>query len=377
MTKQSLSLGALELFPDGTGFIRFAANSYLPGPQDIFVSRQLIRQHGLRRGDELHGNCRNGGKTPALETITEINGQTAASVKKRPNFKKLTVIHPEEQLLLECGLQRLGRPDYTNRIIDLLCPFGKGQRALIVAPPKAGKTMVLQAIAEGITKNHPECTLFILLVDERPEEISEMKSCGFGEVIASSFDFPTERHVKLTEMTLARAHRRAEMGQDVVIVLDSLTRLARAYNTEDRTRGSKTLSGGLGSSAMEKPKRFFGSARKIENGGSVTIIATALIDTGSRMDQVIFEEFKGTGNSELLLDRELSNRRIFPAIDLNASGTRREDALLTEVAYKASCSLRRALSGSPAVGAMEQLLTAMGDTSDNGELIATLAKNKF
>jgi transcription termination factor Rho len=266
---------------------------------------------------------------------------------------------------------RRGQPDPTNRLIDLFCPLGKGQRAMIVAPSKAGKTMVLQAVAEGIVKNYPEATLYILLVDERPEEVTEMEMCGFGEVISSSFDHPSDRHVSVAEMTLERARRRVEMGEDVVIILDSITRLARSYNSTERSSG-KTLSGGLDANSLDKPKKFLGSARKIDptiGGGSLTIIATALIDTGSRMDEVIFEEFKGTGNSELVLSRELADRRIFPAIDLNASATRREELLLGDRALKASHLLRRELADQSAPDAMSTMITRMKRSNNNAELI--------
>ncbi|MGH7656986.1 MAG: transcription termination factor Rho, partial [Gemmatimonadales bacterium] len=273
-------------------------------------------------------------------------------------------------LQLDCGLQRGGQRDLTNRIIDVICPFGKGQRALIVAPAKAGKTMVLQSIAEGLGRNHPECTLYILLVDERPEEVTEMELTGYGEVIASSFDFPADRHVAIAEMTLERARRKVELGEDVVLILDSITRLARAYNTIERGSG-RTLSGGLDANSLEKPKRFLGSARNVDEsrgGGSLTIIGTSLIDTGSRMDQVIFEEFKGTGNSELVLSRELAERRIFPAIDLNASGTRREELLLDPETLAMSQSLRGMLAGESPVEAMSTLLRLMKRAESNAEL---------
>jgi transcription termination factor Rho len=277
---------------------------------------------------------------------------------------------------LECGLTRRGQRDFTDRIIDLFCPLGKGQRAMIVAPAKAGKTMVLQAVAEGIVKNYPKASVFILLVDERPEEITDMEACGYGEVIASSFDYPAERHVGVAEITLERARRRVEMGEDVVIILDSITRLARAYNATEEGSG-RTLSGGLDANSLEKPKRFLGSARKIDptqGGGSLTIIATALVDTGSRMDQVIFEEFKGTGNSELVLSRELADKRIWPAIDLPASSTRREELLFNDQALAASHVLRRELNGNSAADAMQQIQVLMKRTSSNAELIAQMKR---
>jgi transcription termination factor Rho len=272
--------------------------------------------------------------------------------------------------MLECELVRRGQKDYTNRIIDLFCPFGKGQRTLIVAPSKAGKTMVLQAVAQGVVTNYPDCLVMILLVDERPEEVTEMENCGFGEVVASSFDHPPDRHVAVVEMTLERARRKVEQGQDVVIILDSITRLARTYNTVEEGSG-RTLTGGLDANSLDKPKKFLGSARKIDpaqGGGSLTIIGTALVDTGSRMDQVIFEEFKGTGNSELVLSRELADRRIYPAFDLTVSGTRREELLLSEGATRVSGALRRGLGEIPAVDAMNTVLGYMQDTNTNEDL---------
>jgi transcription termination factor Rho len=303
--------------------------------------------------------------------VTTINDREPRSLNRRPDFRTLTAIHPTDQLKLECDLTRRGSPDHTNRIIDLLCPLGKGQRAMIVAPAKAGKTMVMQALAEGIVKNTPDATLLILLVDERPEEVTEMESCGYGEVIASTFDFPAERHVAVARLTLERARRRVELGEDVVIILDSITRLARAHNTVDKGSG-RTLTGGLDATAMEQPKRFLGSARNItpeQGGGSLTIIGTALVDTGSKMDEVIFEEFKGTGNSELVLSRELSDRRVFPAIDINASATRREELLLSPDALKVSHLLRNRLANLPPVDAMKELLSLMESTKTNLELI--------
>jgi transcription termination factor Rho len=305
-----------------------------------------------------------------------LNGREPVQVGHRPQFNELTAIHPNEPLTLDCDLRRLGGPDYTNRVIDLICPLGLGQRGMIVAPAKAGKTMVLQALAEGIAKNRPESMLLILLVDERPEEVTEMEACGYGEIVASTFDFPASRHVAVAELVLERARRRVEMGEDVVIILDSITRLARAYNRLEKSSG-RTLSGGLDPTAMERPKRFLGSARNIDprqGGGSLTIIGTALIDTGSKMDQVIFEEFKGTGNSELVLSRELSERRIFPAIDLNASATRREERLLSEESLDASRSLRHWLANLPPAEAMKELLELMRHTESNEELVVQILK---
>jgi transcription termination factor Rho len=347
-------------------------------PPPVHVGRKLIQRFDLRTGDTIAGEAappRGRAKSPSLANLTSVNGQPPEAMSGRPRFHDLTAIHPNEQLALDCGLTRLGGPDFTNRVIDLLCPLGLGQRAMIVAPAKAGKTMVLQALAEGIVKNHPETALLILLVDERPEEVTEMELCGYGEVVASSFDFPASRHAAVAELTLERARRLVEVGQDAVIILDSITRLARAYNTLEKGTG-RTLSGGLDAQAMEKPKRFLGSARNIDQrvgGGSLTIIGTALIDTGSKMDQVIFEEFKGTGNSELVLSRELADRRIFPAIDLNASATRREERLLSPEALEVTHSLRQQLAGMPATDAMSELLSLMRSTGDNAELVAQLA----
>ncbi len=307
--------------------------------------------------------------------MTAISGRAPDAIGDRPDYSRLTAIHPNEQLVLECGLTRMGGRDYTDRVIDILCPFAKGTRALIVAPAKAGKTMVLQAIAEGVSRNYPAAMLIVLLVDERPEEVFEMEAGGFGEVVASTFDHPADRHVAIAELTLERARRRVEMGEDVVLIVDSLTRLARAYNTVERGSG-RTLSGGLDAQSLERPKRFLGSARKIDpakGGGSLTIIATALVDTGSKMDQVIFEEFKGTGNSELVLSRELAERRVFPAIDLVASSTRREELIYSPDELAASRAIRGRISGMSPINAMNDLLTDMRKTPTNAELVRSLA----
>ena len=358
---------------NGAGFVRRREVGYRAHRGDIYVPKNLIEKWDLRTGDDIAGEVGKPGrrgKNPRLTNLLAVNDQPPESIVQRPNFTKLRVLHPDEQLVLDCGMVRLGQPDYTNRIIDLFCPFGKGQRTLIVAPAKAGKTMVLQAVAEGIVKNYPQCTLLILLVDERPEEVTEMENCGFGEVVASSFDYPPERHVSLAEITLERARRRVEQGQDIVIILDSITRLARAYNTVEEGSG-RTLTGGLDATSLEKPKKFLGSARKIDpsqGGGSLTIVGTALVDTGSRMDQVIFEEFKGTGNSELVLSRELADRRVFPAIDLAASATRREELLLSEDALRVSTALRRGFTEMPPATAMSVILGYMKDFKTNEEL---------
>ena len=374
VVKTAEALGVLDITSGGAGFLRRREASYLPGEGDIYVAQKMIQRYGLRAGDEIVGEAGPSpgrGKNPPLVSIELVNGEPAETAARRPQFARLSAQHPDEQLRLECDLEYRGQPDYTNRIIDLFVPFGKGQRAMIVAPSKAGKTTILQHVAKGIVENYPDAALFILLVDERPEEVTEMEMCGYGEVIASSFDYPADRHIAIAEMTLERARRRVEMGQDVVIILDSITRLARAYNTNERSTG-KTLTGGLDANALEKPKRFLGSARKIDprqGGGSLTIIATALVDTGSRMDDVIFEEFKGTGNSELVLSRELADKRVFPAIDLNASATRREELLLDEKALRASHGLRRDLADLPPADAMQQLLTRMRRSKNNAELI--------
>jgi len=371
-------LGVLQVINNRSGFIRRQHAGYIPSDDDIYVGQRLIRKFELRSGDEIAGEAGpppGNGKSPPLTQVFTVNDVPVEQLGQRPQFNRLSALHPNEQIKLECGLTRLGTPDPTNRIIDLFCPLGKGQRAMIVAPSKAGKTMILQAIAEGIVKNYPQALVMILLVDERPEEVTEMEMCGFGEVVASSFDYPAERHVAVAEVTLERARRRVEMGQDVVIILDSITRLARAYNQVEEGSG-RTLTGGLDASSLEKPKRFLGSARKVDpeqGGGSLTIIATALVDTGSKMDQVIFEEFKGTGNSELVLSRELADRRIFPAIDLNASSTRREELLLSESALACSHAMRRELGGMSEVEAMSEVLGIMRRTSTNQELLEKVA----
>ncbi len=376
MTDNS-SLGILELTDRGAGFVRRRQFSYLAEDGDLYVAPRLVSQYGLRSGDELSGEIGRPpgrGKAAPVEKLTSVNGLAPEQVRNRPAFASLGAVHPDVPLQLDCGLKRFGQLDYTNRVIDLMCPFGKGQRALIVAPAKAGKTMVLQAVAEGIAKNHPKALLLILLVDERPEEVTEMEMCGYGEVVASSFDFPAERHVAVAELTLERARRRVEQGEDVVLILDSITRLARAYNTVERGTG-RTMTGGLDSSALEKPKRFLGSARRIDEsrgGGSLTIIGTALIDTGSKMDQVIYEEFKGTGNSELTLSRELAERRIWPAIDLKLSGTRREELLLTPPLLAAAHTLRGRLAPMTPIDAMGQVLTLMKRSTSNADMVGDL-----
>jgi transcription termination factor Rho len=370
--------GVLDITGRGGGFLRRRETGYLPSKHDVHVIPKIIERLGLRKGDEIAGEATpagKGGRGLLLRQVTSVNGLTAETANQRPHFTDLGAVHPFEPLRLDCDVRRSGQVDYTNRIMDLLCPLGKGQRALVVAPAKAGKTMVFQSICEGVVRNHPDVILYILLVDERPEEVTEMEMCGFGEVIASSFDNPAERHTQLAELTLERARRQVELGRDVVLVLDSITRLARAYNTVEKGTG-RTLTGGLDAGSMEEPKRFLGSARAVDakrGGGSLTIIGTALIDTGSKMDTVIFEEFKGTGNSELVLSRELSERRIFPAIDLNASATRREELLLTSEMLTLSHALRNMLARLSPVEAMSELLTMFRRSASLEELARYVA----
>jgi transcription termination factor Rho len=368
------TLGWFDPSRDG-GFIRRAGNSYLADAGDAYVTPNLVRQYGLRRGDTIVASTgRDQRGRSAVVELLKINDQDPASATRRPDFGSLTATYPERKLTLETGRPAKGGPELTRRAIDLIAPIGYGQRALIVAPARAGKTMLLHAITEGIAINHPNATLLILLVDERPEEVSEAISWGVGEVIASSFDQPADRHVEVTEMVLEHARRLVEMGKDVVIVLDSLTRMARAHNTAERGSG-RTLSGGLDSSAMAKPKAFFGSARSVldkDGGGSLTIISTALVETGSRMDDVIFEEFKGTGNSEIKLDRSLSEKRIFPAFDIATSGTRREEKLYKPEQLDAVYTLRRGLQQMPPQAAMEWMIKRIANTTNNDALLAGL-----
>ena len=357
------------------GYLRSAVHSYLAEPNDPFVPTQLVRQGGLRRGDLVTvtvGRDQRGRLTAA--DLLSVNGADPETALRRPEFASLIASYPDRKLALETGRPAKGGPELTRRAIDLIAPIGYGQRALIVAPARAGKTMLLQAVIEGIAINQPHVQLFVLLVDERPEEVSDMISIGHGEVVASSFDMPAQRHADVAEMTLERARRLVELGKDVVIVLDSITRLARAYNTIERGTG-RTMSGGLDSSAMAKPKAFFGSARSVapENGGgSLTIIATALVETGSRMDDVIFEEFKGTGNCEIKLDRSLAEKRIFPAIDIGISGTRREDKLFRPDQLEHVYTLRRGLQQMPSSSAMEWLIKRIAGTANNDALLSGL-----
>lgn len=357
------------------GYIRSANNSYLADPNDPFVPTAVMRQYGLRRGDLLTASIgRDQRGRPVVAGILSVNDGDPQLAVRRPEFQSLTASYPDRRLTLETGKPAKGGPELTRRAIDLIAPVGYGQRALIVAPARAGKTMLLQAVIEGIAINHPSAVLFVLLVDERPEEVSDMIMLGQGEVIASSFDMPAARHADVAEMTLERARRLVEMGRDVVIVLDSITRLARAYNTIERGTG-RTLSGGLDSSAMAKPKAFFGSARAVaeqHGGGSLTIIATALVETGSRMDDVIFEEFKGTGNCEIKLDRSLAEKRIYPAIDIAISGTRREDKLFRPDQLEHVHTLRRGLQQMPSSSAMEWLIKRIASTTNNDALLSGL-----
>jgi transcription termination factor Rho len=354
------------------GFLRRPINSYLPDPADPFVPAALVRLHQLRRGDKLDVTF---GRDPrgrqVVIEVQQLNDGSPVVLEKRADFNTLTASYPDRKLTLETGRPAKTGPELTRRAIDLIAPIGYGQRALIVAPARAGKTTLLQAIVEGVAINHPEAALLVLLVDERPEEVSEMITWGYGEVVASSFDMPPKRHVEVAEMTLERARRLVEQGKDVVIVLDSITRLARAYNTVERGTG-RTMSGGLDSNAMQKPKAFFGSARMIapqHGGGSLTIISTALVETGSRMDDVIFEEFKGTGNCEIKLDRSLADRRIFPAFDIATSGTRREEKLYRPDQLEKVHLLRRGLHQLPPQAGMEWLIKRIAATTNNDSLL--------
>jgi transcription termination factor Rho len=368
------TVGWFDAARDG-GYVRRASASYLAEPGDAYVPTHLVRQYALRRGDAISasvGRDQRGRLT--VVDVLQINGDDPALAARRPDFSALTASYPERKLTLETGRSAKTGPELTRRAIDLIAPIGYGQRALIVAPARAGKTMLLQAITEGVAINHPNAVLLVLLVDERPEEVSEMITWGYGEVVASSFDQPAERHTDVAEMVLERARRLVEMGKDVVIVLDSITRLARAHNTVERGTG-RTLSGGLDSSAMAKPKAFFGSARSVApnaGGGSITIIATALVETGSRMDDVIFEEFKGTGNCEIKLDRGLAEKRVYPAIDIAASGTRREDKLFRPDQLDGVYTLRRGLQQMPPQSAMEWLIKRIAATPSNDALLTGL-----
>lgn len=358
--------GVLEILSEGYGFLRSPKYSYLPGPDDIYVSKSQIRSFSLRTGDTIGGQVRlprDGEKNLALLKIETVNYESPEVCRERIAFENRVPLHPDEKFNLEYD-----KNDFCTRVMELFVPVGKGQRALIVAQPRTGKTILLQRIANGITKNNPEVVLIVLLIDERPEEVTDMQRSVNGEVISSTFDEPAQRHIQVSDMALEKAKRLVEHGRDVVILLDSLTRLARASNTVTPASG-RVLSGGIEASALQRPKRFFGAARNTEEGGSLTIIATALIDTGSRMDEVIFEEFKGTGNMEVYLDRKLADKRIFPAIDLQRSGTRKEELLLEEDVLKRVWLLRKVLSPMNTVEAMEFLLDKMKNTKSNKEFL--------
>ncbi len=367
------SEGVLEVLPDGFGFLRAPDYNYLAGPDDIYVSPSQIRKFDLHTGDTISGQIRSpkeGERYFALIKVEAINFEPPARGKERVFFENLTPLYPQEQIRLEADPENL-----STRVMDLMTPLGKGQRGLIVAPPRTGKTMLLQSIANAITTNHPEVYLIVLLIDERPEEVTDMQRSVKGEVVSSTFDEPAQRHVQVAEMVIEKAKRLVEHKKDVVILLDSITRLARAYNTIVPTSG-KVLSGGVDSNALQRPKRFFGAARNIEQGGSLTIVATALIDTGSRMDEVIFEEFKGTGNMEVHLDRKLADRRVFPTIDIQKSGTRKEEMLMPKDDLNRVYVLRRVLTPLSAVEAMELLLSKMSKTKTNGEFLSAMQQGK-
>jgi transcription termination factor Rho len=361
--------GVLEILPDGYGFLRSPDYNYLPGPDDIYVSPSQIRKFDLKTGDTISGQVRpphEGEKYFALVKIEAVNFESPDEARNKILFDNLTPLYPQERIKLETS-----RENNSARVMDLLTPLGKGQRGLIVSPPRAGKTMLLQNVANSITTNHPEVVLMVLLIDERPEEVTDMQRSVKGEVISSTFDEPAARHVQVAEMVIEKAKRLVEHKRDVVILLDSITRLARAYNTIVPPSG-KVLSGGVDSNALQRPKRFFGSARNIEEGGSLTIIATALIDTGSRMDDVIFEEFKGTGNSEIILDRKLVDKRVFPAIDIQRSGTRKEELLIPKEDLSRIWVLRKVLNPLSPVEAMELLIDKMSKAKSNGEFLANM-----
>ncbi|MGC8728306.1 MAG: transcription termination factor Rho [Elusimicrobiales bacterium] len=361
--------GVLDIHSEGYGFLRSKEYNYVTSHDDIYVSPSQIKKLGMRKGDEIYGVMRppkDGEKYFALLQVETINGIPIEKLRGRPFFDNLTPLHPNKRFTLETAKNEL-----TTRVIDLICPIGKGQRALIVSPPKAGKTMILQKIANALTTNHPDIELIVLLIDERPEEVTDMRRSVRGDVIASTFDEPAERHVQVAEMVLERAKRLVELKKDVVILLDSMTRLARAYNTITPSSG-RVLSGGLESTSLQRPKRFFGAARNIEEGGSLTIIATALVETGSRMDDVIFEEFKGTGNSEVYLDRKLSDRRIFPAIDINKTSTRKEELLLSDDELNKVWILRKVLAPLSPVDAMELLISKLSVTKSNKDFLKSM-----
>lgn len=364
--------GVLEVLQDGFGFLRSPQANYLPGPEDIYVSPEMIRKHSLRTGDTVEGWIaapKENERYFALTKVTSINFEDPEAAKHKVHFDNLTPLYPDERLKMEIEDPTI--KDNSARVIDLVSPIGKGQRSLIVAPPRTGKTVILQNIANSIEKNHPECYLIVLLIDERPEEVTDMQRSVKGEVVSSTFDEPATRHVAVSEMVIEKAKRLVEHGRDVVILLDSITRLGRAFNTVVPSSG-KVLTGGVDANALQRPKRFFGAARNIEEGGSLTIIATALIDTGSRMDEVIFEEFKGTGNSEIVLDRKIADKRVFPAIDILKSGTRKEDLLVDKADLTKTFVLRRILNPMGTTDAIEFLLGKLKATKTNSEFFDSM-----
>ena len=369
--------GVLEVLQDGFGFLRAMESNYLPGPDDIYVSPSQIRKFGLRTGDTVEGPVRapkEGERYFALLQVSKINFEEPDKSRHKIAFDNLTPLYPDKQLVMEVEATKPDKKqDLTPRLIDLVSPIGKGQRSLIISPPKAGKTMILQSIANSITANHPECYLMVLLIDERPEEVTDMQRTVKGEVISSTFDEPAQRHVAVAEMVIEKAKRLTEHKKDVVILLDSITRLGRAYNAVVPSSG-KVLTGGVDANALQRPKRFFGAARNIEEGGSLTIIATALIDTGSRMDEVIFEEFKGTGNSETILDRKISEKRIFPAIDITKSGTRREELIFEKNDLQKMNVLRRIIAPMGSMDAIEFINSKLKDTKNNSEFFNSMNK---
>ena len=370
-------MGVLQLLQDGFGFLRALESNYLPGADDIYVSPSQIRKFGLRTGDTVEGPVRapkEGERYFALLQVSKINNEDPIKSRHKIAFDNLTPLYPNKQLVMEVENNKIEKkPDLTSRLIDLVSPIGKGQRSLIISPPKAGKTMILQSIANSITANHPECSLMVLLIDERPEEVTDMQRTVKGEVISSTFDEPAQRHVAVAEMVIEKAKRLTEHKKDVIILLDSITRLGRAYNAVVPSSG-KVLTGGVDANALQRPKRFFGAARNIEEGGSLTIIATALIDTGSRMDEVIFEEFKGTGNSETILDRKISEKRIYPAIDITKSGTRREELLFDKNDLQKMNVLRRIIAPMGSMDAIEFINSKLKATKSNTEFFNSMNK---
>ena len=376
--EQITATGVLEVLQDGFGFLRAIESNYLPGPDDIYVSPSQIRRFGLRTGDSVEGEIR-GPKDAeryfALLKVNKINFDNPEQGKNKIAFDNLTPLYPDERIKLEVETTKVEKkPDNTARLIDLVSPIGKGQRSLIVSPPRAGKTIILQNIAQSITANHPECYLMVLLIDERPEEVTDMQRSVKGEVVASTFDEPASRHVAVAEMVIEKAKRLVEHKKDVVILLDSITRLGRAYNAVIPSSG-KVLTGGVDANALQRPKRFFGAARNVEEGGSLTIISTALVDTGSRMDEVIFEEFKGTGNSELILDRKVADKRIYPALDITRSGTRREELLFEKDDLSKMNILRRIISPMGTMDGIEFLISKLKNTKNNSDFFDSMNKS--